>query len=146
MENVFMELVQKFKPIDQQVVTFSGTEPDALYDMTIRVENANLILVNSRLDTGGTAPKKVLLQIGNTIGTHFVVDNDPTQNFFTYMVQRNKIDPPEDSVTNISQYQCAIGYKMNGSLEKQTRFVIRDASTGAPITNLVYFCFQFMVI
>ena len=144
MDLVLIELLKSFKKPDMTVLTFEGTSASGVYDMTNKVRNANLVLTNARLDTTGTAPKSVILEIDGTVSNEYVIDNIPETNYFRHMVYYNPVTL--GGITNISQYQPMIGYKMSGEINRQAKFVIRDGSTGAELSNLAYFFFEFAVI
>ena len=131
-----------------RVLTFEGIGSGAIYDMTVKIKNANLVLINSRLDLEtATPPKVVVLQIGSTVNNDFVIDNDDANNFFRYSVRHNP-QTVGGAGTNVSQYKPMIGYRMNGELPRRVEFSIRDESTGAKLADalVTHFFFQFQVI
>lgn len=128
-----------------QVLTFEGTSADALYDMTVEIPPRNLILVNSKLITTGTIPDSIVIEIDSTVSNEYVVDNIPQANYFRYSVRYNPVTISMVDY-NYSQYKPMIGYKMSSAIHRQCRFVLRNSSTGAVLTNVSYFFFQFQVI
>ena len=141
-----------------KTVTFEGTLNEKLYDMSSIVGSTNLILTNFRIDLDITdifanqatfyanLPKSVSLEIGNTIGSSYVIDTDP-DNFYL------KVPLNFDYATiNSRTYLIAtglpnIGYRMTHDIQRQTKFAIRNSS-GVLIDPAVlkFFCFQFNAV
>lgn len=138
-----------------KLLTFEGTSPEGLYDMSVSIGATNLVLVNFRIDIDITdiyatqatfyanLPKSISLEVGTSVGAHYVIDNDPSQFYLKVPLNYNIV------TINARQYLMAtgvpnLGFKMQNDVQRQCKFAIRT-STGALIDSAVlkYFCFNF---
>lgn len=141
-----------------KLITFEGTSPDALYDMSMALGARNLVLVNYRIDIDvstiyatpatfyANLPKSIDLEVGTTIGAHNVIDTDP-KSFYLKVPLESTVETFGSLYVLISYGQPNIGFKMQNDIQRQTKFSIRD-STGALLNSslLKYFCFQFQAL
>lgn len=131
-----------------KTLTFEGTSAENLFNMTSLLNATNIVLVNAKVITLEasfpvgvvTANQSISLEIGNTINSTNVIDNDPTNFYFKHHLKTNVV-----GLNNISDYEPNIGYKLGGPLDKNIRFNLRNSS-GQIMTGLEYFFFQFQVI
>ena len=125
-----------------KTLTFEGTEPTGIYDMTVAINPSSIVLVNAVVDTVASAGhRSIYLEIGNTINSNNVIDNDDKNNYLKLPLYENVV-----GVDNVSQYNPNIGYKTGGELHRQTKFTIRDSNGDVmSSSDLNYFCFQFQV-
>jgi hypothetical protein len=141
-----------------KIITFEGSSPEALYDMSVAVSASNLVLVNYRIDLDVTTifgtpatfyanlPKSIDIEIGTTVGSHTVIDNDPSSFYFKLPLEYNLI------TINARQYlissgQPNIGFKMQNDIQRQCKFSVRD-SLGKLLDSgvLKYYCFNFQLV
>ena len=134
-------------------LTFEGTEPTARYDITTSVKNGTIILSSARVDillnapiTYASIPKSISLEIGTIVGSDYVIDNNPSSFFFKVMLDNTTM------VVDTATYLSSITYpntsfKMNGDLDKQCVFSVRD-DNGALLDAAIlkYFSFHFTVV
>lgn len=126
-----------------RILTFEGTTSSKIYDMTVDIDPANIVLVNAvvKINTAVATHNSISLEIGNTINSNNIIDTDPQNNYLKlplYMANAGGVE--------VSSYNPNIGYKMGGHLGRQCKFVVRN-SAGVPLgAELVYFCLQFQVL
>lgn len=122
-----------------------------LYDITTPIPNGTVVLSSARVDfllatptDYSSIPKSISLEIGTIIGNEFVIDNDPTANFFKVILNLNLVS------VGASTYLSSIttpntSFRMTGDLQRRCVFRIRDGRTGT-LVNPDYFCFHFSVV
>ena len=130
-----------------KIITFTGTSNKNLFDMTIDTEDGRtLVLMMARFEstyTGTSWPRVVNVQIGNTVSTDHVIDNDPGYNYFKIILDQKEIAGAPNK--NISVTYPQTSYTMSGRINKITDFNLFDENH-APFPDLTYFCLQFQLI
>lgn len=138
-----------------KTVTFEGTTPSGLYDMTMELNSGNLILMNSKVITEPIAPsttapyESISLQIGGVVNSFNTIDNDPNNFLFKHKLKNIPELDNAGSYTGrfMSDYEPQVGITMGGSLNKVVTFSLRDSSGNQlDPTILKYFFFQFQYI
>lgn len=135
-------------------LTFEGTDPNKLHDITVSIPNGTLILAAARFDfTTATPPvyansvKTVAIELGTVIGNSYVVDNDPQACYFKVIVDSRNIVDFADSKYITSITYPNTGFKMQGDLHRQCQLTLRNGQTGAVLgSDLKYYCLHFNLI
>lgn len=124
--------------------------PGGIYDITVPIPNGNMILSAARVDIllptptdYASIPKSVSLQIGTIIGNDFVVDNDPSANFFKVILELSIVQIDTDYYLS-SNTNPNTGFRMNGDLNQKLAFVIRD--NNGTIIDPDFFAFHFSIL
>ena len=125
-----------------RTLTFEGTVAREFKDITEALTSPTLILVNAKVITSSAAYESISLEIGTTINTHNVIDDDKDNFYLKHSLQ----SVPHHVVGQfVSQYNPNIGYKSGGDLNSRFQFVLRDPS-GAELSNLIYYYFSFQIV
>ena len=133
------------------VLTFEGTTNAASYDMTTDIpEGKTMVLKTARVEINyadDNYPRSINLGIGNTCSTTYIIDNDAGYNFFKVMLDQNlyNVTVPLALKRNISVTYPDAGYKISGRVNKNCFVGLYD-SNHVPLTGLVYYFFQFIVV
>lgn len=113
-------------------VTFEGTTPTGLYDLTVQVPNGTMILSSARIDIllatptdYASIPKSISLEIGTVVGSQYVIDNNVAANYFKVILENNIITIGANTYLSSVTYPNT-SFKMNGDLNKQCVFSVRD--------------------
>ncbi len=136
---------------DLKMLTFEYNASKGLtnggnYNMTSRLSNVTLVLVNFRIDTvdanfASTLPS-ISLEIGNVVNSNNVIDNDVNNFFLKVPLIRNS-----SGGVNSTSCQPMLGFKSSGDVPQLCSFFIRYADGSlVPANAINYFIFQFQVI
>lgn len=125
-----------------RTLTFEGTDARELKNITSELNAPTIILVSSKVITSSAAYESISLEIGTTINTFNVVDDD-TKNFYL----KHSLHSVAHHVVGefVSQYEPNIGFKAGGNLNRTFYFNLRKPD-GDLLDNLIYYFFQFQII
>ena len=128
----------------------STTPIGDIYDITTPIPNGNIVLSSARVDfllatptDYSSIPKSISLEIGTIIGNEFVVDNDPTANYFKVILNMNLVTVGANTYLS-SVTTPNTSFKMSGDLQRRCVFRIRS-NTGA-IVSPDFFSFHFTAL
>lgn len=132
-----------------KVLTFEGTTNEATYNMTDYIlEGATLILKQARVETtytGDNYPRTINVKIDNSVTPTFVIDNDAGFNYFKVGLDQKLYTMADTTKRNISVTFPDTGFKMSGRINTNCNVTLLD-SNHEPLTGLVYYFFQFVVV
>ena len=124
--------------------------PGGIYELPRDIPNGTMILNSARVDILLATPnvyasytKSISLEIGTIVGSDYVVDNQPEQNWFKVALDLTVIQINGDHyLSSLTNPQTS--FKMNGDLARRCIFRIRDED--GVIIDPAYWCFHFSVL
>lgn len=132
-----------------KVITFTGSVSNQTFDMTVEVpEGATLVLKQARFDiehvAGVYSPRHINVNIGTTISSDHVIDNNPKANYLKIGLDFNS--HLHSSVnTNISVTYPDSGYLVSGRINKYCTISLYDENFSLLGSDLKYYFLQFAV-
>ena len=148
------------------ILTFDTTVNDKFKTITHGIQATTLVLRKYKVITEGAPiadplapvasdqlnilkiPKFLNIEIGNIIGTNYVVDDDPAARFFTLPLNPDYVTPnlAGDKLIQVTNCDCYLPLVMSGNLPNQFDLRVRDEDRVLAGPWFKYLMLQFEIL